>query len=81
MDDEGRQFKLIYLRSREQINEGENSIKGRVQRRRQKPGLSQINKASCFLLASCTGFCTQGNHRRLLSEDDLHFAEIRLVVM
>lgn len=50
MDDEGRQFKLIYLKNREQINEGESSVRERVQIRSKKHGLSQTNEASCSLL-------------------------------
>ena len=50
MDDEVRQFKLIYLRNREQINEGESSVTGRIQIRSKKHELSQTNEASCSLL-------------------------------
>lgn len=57
MNDEGRQFRLIYLRNREQIDEGDSSVRGRVQIRSKKHGLSKTNGASCSLLRSWTGFC------------------------
>lgn len=57
MEDEGKQFRLVYLRNREQINEGESGVRGRVQIRSKKHGLSQTHEASCSLVTSWPGFC------------------------